>query len=218
MAVVDPGATMLADLDLLLIGVFGTADDLLPDQPKNVADSRPRRRGARHGGALILPRGSPMTWVMRRGRSPVPGRWSRVPLPVLGALVVLLAAGPLGLVLSESGSRQVASATVVLGEIARRAGCALSEFDRDPGTNPPVSGRVDERITARDGSYVGRRSPSIWRPRMRCCMVAWSCSKGRISRPARSIGSTGSSAAGRGAPCCSPTARGCANRSPPPRI
>jgi hypothetical protein len=47
-----------------------------------------------------------------------------------------------------------------LGEIARAAGCRLSEFDGDPGSNPPVSGRVDERVSAEDGSYAARRPPS----------------------------------------------------------
>ena len=36
---VDPGATMLADLDLLLTAVFCTADDLLPEKAKNARRS-----------------------------------------------------------------------------------------------------------------------------------------------------------------------------------
>jgi len=84
----------------------------------------------------------------------------RVPLPVACLLVLLLASGPVGLAVSQSRARRAVSTGPSLGAIARKAGCRLSEFDRDPGSNPPVSGRVDERVTAADGSYVGRRSPS----------------------------------------------------------
>lgn len=84
---------------------------------------------------------------------------SRVPLPVLAALVALVAVAPVGLALSETKPVPQAGAPL-LADIARDAGCVLSEFDADPHSNPPVSGRVDERITARDGSYAGRRSPS----------------------------------------------------------
>jgi hypothetical protein len=80
--------------------------------------------------------------------------------PVLGALVALLAVAPVGLALSRDGSRPVARTGASLGEIARQAGCRLTEYDHDPQSNPPVSGRVNERISARDGSYVGRRGPS----------------------------------------------------------
>jgi hypothetical protein len=81
-------------------------------------------------------------------------------VPVLVALVVLLAAAPAGLAVSgpRKAPRHVAAST--LAAIARRAGCTLTEFRHDPGSNPPVSGTVDERISASDGSYVGRRSPS----------------------------------------------------------
>jgi Protein of unknown function (DUF3105) len=81
--------------------------------------------------------------------------------PVLCALIVLLAVGPVGMALSNRRpARPAASAPVSLNEIARRAGCELTEFDSDPRSNPPVSGRVDERVFAHDGSYVGRRAPS----------------------------------------------------------
>jgi hypothetical protein len=41
----DPkGATMLADLDLLLTSVFCTVDDLLPAKPGNARGKQPRRR------------------------------------------------------------------------------------------------------------------------------------------------------------------------------
>jgi hypothetical protein len=83
----------------------------------------------------------------------------RVPLPGLAALVVLVAIAPVGLALTPTKSVPQAGAPL-LGEIARDAGCVLNEFHSDPHSNPPVNGRVDERVTADDGSYVGRRSPS----------------------------------------------------------
>jgi hypothetical protein len=87
-----------------------------------------------------------------RARSPVP-------FPLLAALVALVAVAPAGLALS--GGQSVPNAAVPsLAEIMRDAGCALSEFDGDPHSNPPVTGRVVERATTDDGSYVGRRPPS----------------------------------------------------------
>ena len=79
---------------------------------------------------------------------------------MLVALALLLAAGPLGLALSRPNRVSAQTATRPLDEIARDAGCRLTEYDADPHTNPPVSGRVDERISADDGSYVGRPAPS----------------------------------------------------------
>ena len=83
-----------------------------------------------------------------------------MPVPVLVALVVLLASAPAGLAVSRPRTPRPHAAIATLGAIARQAGCTLTEFGRDPGSNPPVSGRVDERVYAPDGSYVGRRSPS----------------------------------------------------------
>jgi hypothetical protein len=80
-------------------------------------------------------------------------------MPVLAALVALVAVAPVGLALSAAKSVPKAGAPL-LSDIARNAGCVLREFDTDPHSNPPVSGDVDERVTAADGSYVGRRSPS----------------------------------------------------------
>lgn len=79
---------------------------------------------------------------------------------MVGALVALLAVAPVGLALSDSGRRTSSAAVTTLGHVARQAGCQLYEYDHDPRSNPPVSGAVDERISARDGSYVGRRAPS----------------------------------------------------------
>lgn len=97
---------------------------------------------------------------MPRWRSRILTAAGRVPLPVACLLVLLLGSAPAGLTLSRSRSGRAVSTGPSLGAIAREAGCRLSEFDRDPGSNPPVSGRVDERVATADGSYVGRRSPS----------------------------------------------------------
>lgn len=103
----------------------------------------------------------PITAVMRRAHSPrAADARDRVPLPVLIALVALLAAAPAGLAVTGPRKPPARNAARSLAEIAGQAGCRLTEFDRDPSSNPPVSGRVDERIYAPDGSYVGRRSPS----------------------------------------------------------
>jgi hypothetical protein len=80
---------------------------------------------------------------------------------VLLALALLLAAGPVGLALSHPNRVSARTPTRTLDELARDAGCRLTEYDADPNSNPPVSGgRVDERIYANDGSYVGRRPPT----------------------------------------------------------
>jgi hypothetical protein len=84
----------------------------------------------------------------------------RAPLPVLGALAALVAVGPIGLALGDGNRPATRVAGPSLADVARQAGCRISEHGADPHTNPPVSGRVDERVTAADGSYVGRRSPS----------------------------------------------------------
>jgi hypothetical protein len=79
---------------------------------------------------------------------------------LLLTLLALLVAGPAGLAVSRTGGSHSAPPVTSLSDIARAAGCRLAEFDHDPRSNPPVSGRVDERVYAADGSYVGRRSPS----------------------------------------------------------
>jgi len=94
-----------------------------------------------------------LSGVLRRARGRFPG-------PVVAVLGVLLVAGPVGLAASHPRRAPSAIPARSLEEIARDAGCRLIEYDADPGSNPPVSGRVDERVWASDGSYVGRRSPS----------------------------------------------------------
>jgi hypothetical protein len=87
-------------------------------------------------------------------------RRPRPPAAVLAALALLLAAGPIGLALSHPTRVSARAPSRSLQQIARDAGCRLTEYDGDPHSNPPVSGRVDERVYARDGSYVGQRPPS----------------------------------------------------------
>jgi Protein of unknown function (DUF3105) len=83
-----------------------------------------------------------------------------VPVPILGILAVLLLVAPLLMAVTHSAKSAPAHSARPLEQVVRRADCRLSEFQGDPGSNPPVSGRVDERVTARDGSYVGRTAPS----------------------------------------------------------
>src|SRR5215210_3473451 len=81
----------------------------------------------------------------------------------LRAVVVLalLAVAPLGL-LGRGGEDKPRSGSVTpLARIAEGAGCRLTEFEDGTDSNPPVTGRFVERIRARDGSYAGRRPPSL---------------------------------------------------------
>jgi hypothetical protein len=83
--------------------------------------------------------------------------------PRTKALITLTAAlaapVPVALALHGGGADAVAAGNT-LADVAAHAGCQLHEFDHTRTTNPPVTGKVDERITAKDGSYVGRPSPS----------------------------------------------------------
>src|SRR5881409_3439157 len=71
--------------------------------------------------------------------------------PGVAALFVLLAVGPVGVALSGQKPRPAPTTSAPLAEVVQRAGCKLSEFDSDPRSNPPVDGRVDERVSALDG-------------------------------------------------------------------
>jgi hypothetical protein len=85
----------------------------------------------------------------------------RPPRGAVLALIVVLVAGPVGLALTARDRPAPRSFDAALNTIAQRAGCRLTEFDRIRPSNPPIGGRVvNERIIARDGSYVGRRAPS----------------------------------------------------------
>jgi hypothetical protein len=85
----------------------------------------------------------------------------RIPVPILVVLAVLLVAGPVGLLAGGRARHASAPPPDRLGDVARRAGCTLEELSdgSDPG-NPPVTGRMIERILAADGSYTGRQAPS----------------------------------------------------------
>ena len=78
---------------------------------------------------------------------------------MLVVLAMLLPVGPVGLLLSHGHKGAAAAPSATLAQVARRAGCSLREFESGMRTNPPVTGRFVERITASDGSYVGRRPP-----------------------------------------------------------
>lgn len=84
----------------------------------------------------------------------------RIPLPALVVLLLLLAAGPIGLALSRDESPRSRPGNT-LGDVARKSGCRLREYESSRVTNPPVTGRLVERASATDGSYVGRGTPSI---------------------------------------------------------
>jgi hypothetical protein len=81
-------------------------------------------------------------------------------MPAFVALALLLPIGPVGLLLS-GGEASATRPAGTLAEIADGAGCRLTEFRDDMETNPPVRGRFVERIQTRDGSYAGRRPPSL---------------------------------------------------------
>jgi Protein of unknown function (DUF3105) len=84
----------------------------------------------------------------------------RLPVPVLIALAVVLPIGPVLLATrGEATSRPAGPDS--LEAVAARAGCELTEFRGDMDTNPPVHGPFVERVSARDGSYAGRRPPSL---------------------------------------------------------
>ena len=76
------------------------------------------------------------------------------------ALVLLLAVGPAGVALSRGHPRETRPGDT-LADVARKAGCLLREYDSVPVTNPPVSGPLVEQAVATDGSYIGRRTPSV---------------------------------------------------------
>ena len=85
----------------------------------------------------------------------------RVPVPALVALVVLLALGPVAFAAARDRPAQPPQTGPTLAQIARDAGCKLTEFEDGMQTNPPVTGRFVERARVADGSYVGREPPSL---------------------------------------------------------
>jgi uncharacterized protein DUF3105 len=95
-------------------------------------------------------------------RPEVPARqaWGRVPLSALALLALFLAAGPIGLALSHDRPRPTRPGNT-LGDVARKAGCRLHEYESGRVTNPPITGRLMEQAIATDGSHIGRRAPSL---------------------------------------------------------
>jgi hypothetical protein len=86
---------------------------------------------------------------------------SRIPVPALVLVVVVLGLGPVAF---AAGGRDDAASPPTgppLAQIAREAGCRLTEFDQTARTNPPVTGTNVERARFADGSYAGRRPPSL---------------------------------------------------------
>jgi hypothetical protein len=100
--------------------------------------------------------------VVMTGRHANPGVRGRLraAAPVLVVLALLLPIGPVGLLLGGREESRRAHAST-LAEVAEDAGCRLTEFRDDMDTNPPVRGRFVEQIRTRDGSYAGRRPPSL---------------------------------------------------------
>ena len=94
-------------------------------------------------------------------KRPVDGdAMSRLPIPALVLLALLIVAGPVGLVLSRADSRAAGSGNT-LEDVARNAGCRLQEFEDARVTNPNVTGRLVERAFVADGSHIGRSTPSL---------------------------------------------------------
>jgi hypothetical protein len=83
----------------------------------------------------------------------------RIAAVALGA-VALPAPVPAGVALGRDDETAARGPEQTLAGIASAAGCRLTELEQARATNPPVTGRVDERVTAADGSYVGRPAPS----------------------------------------------------------
>jgi len=87
---------------------------------------------------------------------------SRIPVPAVALVVLVLALGPAAFAAGGRGdSAPAAPAGPPLAQIAREAGCRLTEFEEGTRTNPPVTGSNVERARFADGSYAGRRQPSL---------------------------------------------------------
>ena len=110
-------------------------------------------RGAQFKAAAWRADGPGMTRALRQVCSYLARR--RASLPLRAALVMLLALAPVGLALTP-GRPVPAAAAPVLGDIARAAGCVLSEFDSDPHSKP--SGQRPHRRARRDRRWLLRRT------------------------------------------------------------
>ena len=86
---------------------------------------------------------------------------SRLPVPALVLLVVVLALGPVAFAVGgHADAAPPVPSGPPLGQIAEDAGCRLTEYAEGTKTNPPVTGINVERARFADGSYAGRRPPS----------------------------------------------------------
>ena len=85
----------------------------------------------------------------------------RLPVPALVALAILLPLGPIAFAAGGDDPPPQPPAGPPLADVARDAGCRLTEFQDGMRTNPPVTGRFVERARVADGSYAGRRPPSL---------------------------------------------------------
>jgi hypothetical protein len=74
---------------------------------------------------------------------------------------VVLAAGAVAMLAGAGRHGSASSSRVPLGDVARKAGCRVSEQDDAASSNPPTSGRFFERDRVADGSHAGRRPPSL---------------------------------------------------------
>jgi Protein of unknown function (DUF3105) len=92
--------------------------------------------------------------------SPV-GASPRRHVPILAVLALLLPIGPIGWAFERAHAQTRQRPARTLAQIARAAGCRLTEFHDHMDTNPPVTGRLRESAWAADGSYAGRRPPSL---------------------------------------------------------
>ena len=81
-------------------------------------------------------------------------------LPILVALAIVLPITPVAIAIDHRSTAPRPTGPT-LARIARDAGCRLREFEDGMRTNPPVTGEFIERSVVPDGSYAGRRPPSL---------------------------------------------------------
>jgi uncharacterized protein DUF3105 len=87
---------------------------------------------------------------------------ARPRVPALVALALLLALAPMAFATGRNDRHAAPPPTgPPLAQVARDAGCRLTEFEHSTTTNPPVTGINVERARFADGSYAGRRPPSL---------------------------------------------------------
>jgi hypothetical protein len=98
---------------------------------------------------------------MEMPQRPRSSRFGRVPVPVVLVLLVLLPIGPVGWLRGRADANPRPRPASPLAQIATRAGCRLDEFHGGMDTNPPVTGRFRERARTPDGSYLGKRPPTL---------------------------------------------------------